>query len=150
MEIVQTLLRDDIESGELHPLQTASYELQFSLLYDPEVIGPMSIFKVEHRCCEARALRNIAKGWVSRRVHWTRSLSGPSLAAVTVHVGSPLVQQAVPSIVFKVSLDNADVSRMRSVIGVLRELNLAARDGRPQTMRLSMLSQLLEAHCSES
>ena len=55
----------------------------------------------------------------------------------------PGMLQAVPSIVFKMSLYHADVSRMMGVVGVLRELKLAARNGRQQSKSVTILSQLL-------
>ena len=53
------------------------------------LIGPLTLFKIEHRCCECRAIQNAAKGWVGRRVQYSRPLPGPSLHDVLVRTQLP-------------------------------------------------------------
>ena len=60
-----------------------------ALMYDPGLIGPLTIFKMEHRCCECRSIQNQAKGWVRRHVQYSRPLPGPSLNDVLVRVWLP-------------------------------------------------------------
>ena len=98
---------------------------ELRLMYDPTLIGPLTIFKVEHRSCEARSIRNVSKGYVSRKIHRSHALTGPSLGDVVVRKSyvCPRTGTVRTKVVGRVSMDCQD-EQAQDLVETIEKLDL--------------------------
>ena len=120
---LMAIVYDLIEEEEEHALGAHSFETELRLLYDPAVIGPLSIYKIEHRCCEAKALRNADKAYVSKQIHRTSILKGPAYDDVVLRKSFMRSDGEVVTCVFRASLDRGS-ERLAELLTMVEALEL--------------------------
>jgi len=125
MEIVHELIVEErAENGDgVHPQGAHTFATELRLLYDPSVIGPLSIFKIEHRCCEARALRNVDMGYVGKQLHRSHHLRGPAYDDVVLRKSFLFSNGEVVVLVFRASLDHQS-ERLSELLAAVESLVL--------------------------